>query len=309
MTEGIVNPGQLTPDGEVTGVNSTTAINQTEMIIYILSKETAEGEEPSYLKYNDESITYNNDTSPTSEWYTKIKAAYPNNYREYVNIVTASQLEEVTLDPEHAFRLFLQGQSDQPPFRIAADDTNRAVSILSGKIGDVTITPNGLNGEWDETKQSYTYGHISNSILSGIKVSNGKDEEAKELASCFCEMTMDNSTGEITLTRLDGTHVNFNIAAMEYFKKAIAAAGQLKLELKVENGIATATAKTSIAQVTQSIKVSGSSGGGGGDYQCDGCSGQCRDDCSSQCSSWCHAGCGGSCQSMCRGLTRQNVIN
>ena len=75
---------------------------------------------------------------------------------------------------------------------------------------------------------------MSNGKLSKVSISNdstlyygNSTVSLNQFRNCFSGLTSNPTTGQITLTRVDGPSVNFNIASLAFFQNQMAAAGQI----------------------------------------------------------------------------------
>ena len=277
--------GQLR-DGE--SVEVITIPTKGETTIYIV-KTPGSTNHVKDIRGND--IVYDMTTVPTTQWYQFVKEADPQLYRGYINEITTtgyaleplSTTESVVLTPASEAKI---------TFSVVAE-TGEA-TILSGQIGNFNIYEDSLDG-----------GAIRNSIIDKDNYYETGGVKHK-FGDCFCDIEGSSSTGVFTFTRVDGSTVNFNIAAMEAYQQAIAAAGAITLVLTNNDGVVTATASTINNSVSKTVTVSSSSGGssGGGSSSgsssCSQCSGECTQGCSYSCSGTCKTTCRNTCGENCR---------
>lgn len=222
----------------ITGTSQETIQNQQLEIITSSSADVrvyimrSENENDYALDINLEKIIYDQTTSLNSQWYIKLEEAYQNaSNLNYINTVFINQYNRI--DEEQTLLLRPIGASGIT-FSVRADDGY--VTILKGRLGNFIITNNSISG-----------GTISGSTLdkSNILFTETNDNEAitHTLGEVFYDIQVDESSGDIKLKRVNGTIANFNIAAMQAYKDAIAAASTVKLTLKASDGkiIATAT--------------------------------------------------------------------
>ena len=225
-------------------------------------------------------IEYDLTNGVNASWYVAAKLADPTNYRNYITevygndyVLTVLSSNAITLTPSVV---------TTTTFSVRAQSGE--AQILAGTIGNFTINRNSLTG-----------GTITNSILN---IDNyymaGSTKHA--FGDCFCDISSNSSQGIFTLTRVDGRTANFNIAAMEAYQNAVAAAGSITLTL-VDNQdmTVTATAKSGNGTVvTRTITVDTCGN------TCTGtCKGGCSTDCTGGCSNGCSGSCGGSCDNSC----------
>lgn len=159
-----------------------------------------------------EKVEYSGDTSLTASWYTKIKAADPNNYESYVLYTHEPYFQQQKASDTMILRP--QG-SDEATFFAYAN--NGDVLIRQGKIGNFGISNQALSG----------------GTLQGATLTTDNNINGVDIGHLIYGIRSDSATGIIYLKQVDGTEENFNIAAMQAYKDAVAAAAKLTLTLNV----------------------------------------------------------------------------
>ena len=187
-------------DGGSTNITTITEI-------YVM--ENASAGTPITDKHGD-SLVYDYGTSVNSSWYVNLPDEFKN--ADVIIEHHEDQLTPVTL----ANNTVLTPVSFTPTFSIVAETGK--VSMNNGTIGSFSF---------DEEK-------IQGGTLSNTKLDNDNyfyvgstRHNLSDYARCFTDITANSAAGTFTLTRLDGTTANFNIAAMAAYQNAMAAAGSL----------------------------------------------------------------------------------
>ena len=227
--ETVVIDGTSQETIENQGIAITTS-SSAEVKVYVM---LSENENDYALDSNSEKIIYDQTTDLNSEWYTKLQETYPNDdYLNYIDTIFINQYERIN---EEQHLLLTPTGASGVTFSVRADDGY--VTILKGRLGNFTITNNSISG-----------GIISGSTLdkSNIlftEINSEEEEITHTLGEVFYDIQVDENSGDIRLKRVNGTIANFNIAAMQAYKDAIAAASTVKLTLQASDGkiIATAT--------------------------------------------------------------------
>lgn len=168
-------------------------------------------------------ITYDNDTSPTTaSWYLLLKNK--SNYKNYINEIVEDQYTIVSSNLPTI--LYPSGVTGVNKFSVEA--TTGTATILQGTLGNFSFDTSGLTG----------------GILTGSKIdkSNKIIDNSHTFGEVFYDFTGDSNTGNLTLKRVNGSEVNFNIAATQFYKNAIAAAGAITLTITSSDGTLIATA-------------------------------------------------------------------
>lgn len=269
-------------NGEEIQVYGTPTTGTTTIYIVATSGSTL------HIKDEDgNDIVYNMSTSPEASWYQAVVKAHEHDYMSYITEVKTMGYKEIsnfsgTIRPV---------TNSEITFSVKANTGE--TTILMGQIGNFTINRNSLSG-----------GTITN---TNIDKDNYFDvgETRHTFGQCFCELVGSTETGEFTFTRVDGSTVNFNIAAMDAYKRAVAAAGNITLTLTNNNGTVTAVATSGAGvTVTKTVTVQASSGGGSssGSTGCNsGCQNECTQGCAYSCTGGCKNTCRGSCSATCSG--------
>ena len=321
---------------KVTYQNGTITSVDTENGVKLSNTPTANtviyvGEDAATpMTYNGQSIVYNFDNTPnadTNTWYQQVLSAKPNpsNYIKETKgwVYTPIEVKDIVGEGDNSTLTLIPDAEGETTFSVFAKDGK--ATIKQGTIGDFTIEKNALQG----------------GTLLGTKIdnssyftANGKDERFDKL---FYDIQADSTNGVLTLTRINGEQVNFNIAAMPAYQNAVAAAAQITLELISQDGmiIATATNNKGVT-VTKQVGVSSVGSGiitaratsgngvvverqlyiqdGGADIgiqptgcgsgcttDCKGkCGNTCQEKCKTSCGTACQKGCGGNCVNICR---------
>ena len=217
------NPGE-TYNATSTSV-SVTPVNET---CYI--KESDDAEDVIRDGSGDPIIYDPSDN--TFSWLDQIEAAYVNSETDYTTFIDIQYITEYikyNIESQEELTLRPVG-SDEITFQVSAQTGE--IVIRSGMIGNVTVVKDqGLSG-----------GTISNVELTPDNKFNVNGQE-QEFGMLFYDFGYNDKTGMFTLYRVNGESVNFNIAATQFYKNAIAAAGTLTLQVTVSGNTATYTAE------------------------------------------------------------------
>ena len=272
---------------------------------------------------NNEKIIYDASDSQML-WLQKVIAKYPD-YQDFIDIRRVTVYEEQDLTQTLTLRPVA---SDKITFSVSAE--TGTVTILKGTLGNFDIKDDGLyNGAIARTefKPDNTF-----------KIGN----DVHTFGELFYNFSLDEVGGVLTLYRVDGSSVNFNIAATTFYRNAIAAAGALTLTLTVNgtsweaqaetgsgekkkaNGnlsgggtvIATAKTMTNMLQKDATIDVSGSveSSSGASSGMCVDCKLTCFQSCGKVCTGSsesagsvnCDVNCIGACKATCFGGCKED---
>lgn len=276
--------------GTNTYAEATTTIVDNDITLYFAKSS---GSKTAVTDIRGVSIEYDLTNDPNSaQWYRAAKQADPSRYTNYINevkgmdyVLTSISSSALTLTP-----------SVQTDTTFSVKASTGEVKILAGTIANFTIRRTSLTG-----------GTITNSIFN-IDNYYMAGSTKHSFGDCFCDIDANSSQGIFTLTRVDGRTANFNIAAMDAYKNAVAAAGSITLTL-VDNQDMTVTA-TAISgtgtTVTRTLTVDTCGDTctgtckGGCETSCTGsCTGTCTDGCGGSCSGGCGSGCAGGCEDNC----------
>lgn len=276
--------------GTNTYAEATATIVDNDITLYF-SKSS--GSKTAVTDIHGVAIEYDLTNDPNSaQWYRAAKQADPSHYTNYINeikgmdyVLTSISSSALTLTP-----------SVQTDTTFSVKASTGEVKILAGTIANFTIRRTSLTG-----------GTITNSIFN-IDNYYMAGSTKHSFGDCFCDIDANSSQGIFTLTRVDGRTANFNIAAMDAYKNAVAAAGSITLTL-VDNQDMTVTA-TAISgtgtTVTRTLTVDTCGDTctgtckGGCETSCTGsCTGACTDGCGGSCSGGCGSGCAGGCEDNC----------
>ena len=217
--------------GPATTTGSTTYSYE---VVYVT---TSQNNVNAAIKYNNKPIEYDGSNNPNATWYSQIKAALPNTYRDYVEIteVPTSSIEQI-----NGLSGTLTLATYTPKLELYA---NGNVIIQKGTLGSFTLTSTELlNGTFRNTV--LTGSTITN---SSIKIGNAV-YATNDYGQLFKDFSANSGAGQFTLTRVNGSAVTFNIADTTYFRSAVSAARVITLGLSYSNSglnsYATATATT-----------------------------------------------------------------
>ena len=276
--------------GTNTYAEATATIVDNDITLYF-SKSS--GSRTAVTDIRGVAIEYDLTNDPNSaQWYRAAVQADPSHYTNYINeikgmdyVLTSISSSALTLTP-----------SVQTDTTFSVKASTGEVKILAGTIANFTIRRTSLTG-----------GTITNSIFN-IDNYYMAGSTKHSFGDCFCDIDANSSQGIFTLTRVDGRTANFNIAAMDAYKNAVAAAGSITLTL-VDNQDMTVTA-TAISgtgtTVTRTLTVDTCGDTctgtckGGCETSCTGsCTGACTDGCGGSCSGGCGSGCAGGCEDNC----------
>lgn len=228
-------------------------------------------------------IEYDGSTSPSTSWYARVKAA-DSNYTSYITETRANVYVEKILSTTNSV-VITSSLATNPTFSVTAKDGS--VYIRKGQVGNYVI----------DTTSEGTTGVLSNSQLNlnNYFTINGTQVS---LGQVFYNITANSEEGTFSLFRLNGATENFNVAAMQAYKNAVAAAGTISLVLSYENNVVTATATSGLGlTATQSMTIveSGASvndnSSGGSPSSCSGCSSSCSQSCATDCGGNCYNAC------------------
>ena len=238
--------------------------------------------------------TYN--ISDTDHWYGQLAQAYPNDYEKYIIIYYGGEYQEVPFNDGTIFPLRSPIQTDTT-FSVNASGEAK---ILKGTLANFSIAQNGLVG-----------GTLSGGKIEPDNVIRIENNQTHTFGELFYDLSV-GSDGNLVLTRVNGTTVNFNIAAMQAYKNAFAAASELKLSLtydEINNKVTAVASNGSGANIQKEIcfnqedgSVSGitpTDNDGSGSNSCQGCQSICSDGCAGRCGNTCKEKCKESCGTSC----------
>lgn len=247
---------------------------------------------------NNQDIEYDGTTSPNAQWYEDITSVDAQNYTTYIDENKAMAYVQVHLPAGTEIRAVTD-------FKItfSARANDGSVFIRKGQVGNYVIN----------TTDSGTISILSNSQLD-LDNYFVVDDKQVELGQIFYDITANSNAGTFSLYRLNGATENFNVAAMQAYKDAVAAAGKVTLTLEYRDHQVTALAQSGLGvQASQTITVSDNTVTVNNSSTCNGCTsncsqacggnckGGCTGSCSNACARGCAAGCTGSCASSCGG--------
>lgn len=173
----------------------------------IIVDATAENDWEKYL-------TYDQDNTENSTWYTELKKQVPTNYLNYVIITTvevAGQYEQATINDFSSDNKIVHAEEFNPTLKIIAE--NGYLETKNGKLGSFNLDSTYLkDGNLDNTK-------IIRSSITNSKIEN---KPTTNFLRAFCDITSNSAAGTFTLTRIDGTTANFNITAMQRYQTDMA---------------------------------------------------------------------------------------
>lgn len=236
---------------------------------------------------NNRDIEYDGTTSPNAEWYNKIKAVDAQNYTTYIDENKAMAYVNISLPAGteiHAVTDF------KTTFSARASDGS--VFIRKGTVGNYVI----------DTTDDGTISILSNSQLD-LDNYFVVDDKQVELGQVFYDITANSNAGTFSLYRLNGATENFNVAAMQAYKDAVAAAGKVTLTLEYKDSKVTATAKSGLGiQASQTMTVSDNTVTINNTSTCNGCTNQCSQACNSSCVTGCSTACYTTCKTTCNSI-------
>ena len=211
-------PASITYDSD--GSSTSTSQTVTYTYSYIADKDN------SFITDVDgQRILYDGSNDLYSNWYEALKTKFGNtNVRQYVNYTQATVLESEVMS-EGTYLTIL---TYIPTFSVIAE--TGAVSINNGTIGPFTIAENQFSGG---TMASSTL-NSCNLTDSYVKI-NDTDFTLSNIGYLIRDIAVNNANGDISVTRVNGTIVNFKMANTQFFKDQMLAAGKitsLKTSLK-----------------------------------------------------------------------------
>ena len=263
---------------------SEGTINVINTKMYIVSSQ---GSTAHIKDSNNQDIEYDGTTSPNAYWYNAIKAVDAQNYTTYIDENKAMAYVQKTDLPAGTS---IKAVTDfKITFSARADDGS--VFIRKGQVGNYVIN----------TTDSGTVSILSNSQLD-LDNYFIVDDKQVELGQVFYDITANSNAGTFSLYRLNGATENFNVAAMQAYKNAVAAAGKVTLKLTYSNSRVVATASSGLgAKAEQTLAFSDMGVVLDGTATCSDCSNQCKQACGESCKNGCKEGCGGGCKGDCGG--------
>lgn len=262
---------------------SEGTINVVNTKMYIVSSQ---GSTAHIKDSNNQDIEYDGTTSPNAYWYNAIKAVDAQNYTTYIDENKAMAYVQTDLPAGTSIKAVTDFKIT---FSARADDGS--VFIRKGQVGNYVIN----------TTDSGTVSILSNSQLD-LDNYFIVDDKQIELGQVFYDITANSNAGTFSLYRLNGATENFNVAAMQAYKNAVAAAGKVTLKLTYSNSRVVATASSGLgAKAEQTLAFSDMGVVLDGTATCSDCSNQCKQACGSSCKNGCKDGCGGGCKEDCGG--------
>ena len=154
----------------------------------------------------------------TATWYERLRAVDGTHYTDYVIYTDEKYYKAEEATREMVLRP--KGTSEATFYAFANDG---AVRILKGQMGNFDVANNGLSG-----------GALQNTVFNANnKFYVGNDSTPHLFGEIIYGVETDSATGEVKLKQINGKTANFNIAAMQAYKDAVAAAGKLTLTLNV----------------------------------------------------------------------------
>ncbi len=158
------------------------------------------------------------DNALDAAWLTKLSAVNPTHYTDYVVYTDERYFKENTVAAETTLVLRPKGTAEATFFAYA---NTGDVKILQGQMGNFTISNNALSN-----------GRLKSTVFDADNKFYVGNVEHK-FGELIYGLATDAATGEIRLQQVNGKSVNFNIAAMQAYKDAVAAAAKLTLTLNV----------------------------------------------------------------------------
>ena len=268
-------------DAFVSQSEGTISVINTKM--YIVSTQ---GSTVHIKDSNNQDIEYDGTTSPNAYWYNAIKTVDASNYTTYIDENKAMAYVQTNLPAGTSIKAVTD-------FKItfSARANDGSVFIRKGQVGNYVIN----------TTDSGTVSILSNSQLD-LDNYFIVDDKQIELGQVFYDITSNSNAGTFSLYRLNGATENFNVAAMQAYKNAVAAAGKVTLKLTYSNSRVVATASSGLgAKAEQTLAFSDMGVVLDGTANCSDCSNQCKQACGESCKNGCKDGCGGGCKESCGG--------
>lgn len=293
----------------------TITINDVSTSYYILKQPQVEGESSIYaLDADGEKIIYNG-ADTYLNWLSKVQI--DPNYEDYITTEYVTNYVPLEIGQDTTLILRPKGY-DEVTFSVSAE--TGSVKILKGQIGQFIINDEGLsNGKISKTE----FTPDNTFYVNGVQHSFGE---------LFYQIEIEGD--EIICRKLDGSFVNFNIAATQAYRNAVAAAGRLTLTLTVNSeGVYSSTAETgggakltanpskkanpgekivavatsgltsmtkdATVQETGVIDGSAASSSDGNNGICTSCHKSCFNSCAKDCKDGCKEACKGGCKSYC----------
>ena len=276
-------------NGRITSADGVVTVDSLNSHMYIVR---AVGSQTHIQDENNIDIEYDGDTTPTAEWYQKITQIEPDIYTQYIKENKAMAYVNKILSTTNSVTLTTITNID-PTFSVRAIDG--MVSIRKGQVGNYTI--NTVDG-------GSTTGVLSNSELQ-LDNYFMIDDQHIDLGQVFYNITANSSAGTFSLIRLNGEIENFNVAAMQAYKNAVAAAGKINLKLTFSGNTVTAVATNGLgSSVTETMEVNTNTGTATvsnttSGTQCNGCTNSCAQGCNGNCTGGCNTTCKGTCEGDC----------
>lgn len=283
-TSGNTQESTTITNNEVNGdllVEESIVVNNINTHIYIVKTE---GSKVHIQDSNNQDIEYNGTTSPQAEWYIKIKAVDAQNYTTYIDENKVMAYVQTNLPAGTEITAVTDFKTT-----FSARASDGSVFIRKGQVGNYII----------DTTNSGTTGILNNSQLN-LDNYFVVDNKQIELGQIFYDITANSNAGTFSLYRLNGATENFNVAAMQAYKDAVAAAGSITLTLTYSNNVARAVATSGLGIVAIKELTIASNGGSATvnnstPSQCNGCTSNCAQACANSCKS----GCKGTCETSC----------
>ena len=210
-------------------------------VMYIMNKISANNDynDNDYIIVDNERLIFDGDMTTSASWYTTLKniTGGSNYYTEelstrFVKILNDNDKHWIAQQnpPVDATDNIPTPVMNEELETFSAQASNGDVRILQGQIGPFIITNSSLSG----------------GVIEGATLNNSNKVGSKGVfvSQLFCDARIEGSN--IILTRVDGTTVNFNLAATQYVQQLLAAAAQIQLTVTAANGQLLANATTQV---------------------------------------------------------------
>ena len=216
-----VTPKYIKAETIATGSSTEVLDKETKdpVITYAADAETklyimADAGLNQYVYSDNKKLEYDGDNTLTSYWYTRMS-----NQESLITKITVPAIVPYDLNSDTTVVLTPVGES-KVTFQVQAS-TGKTI-IHSGQIGGFTIM--------DDAVGTFTGGKIANSEFGTDNKINGIN-----LSQLFYDVTTDSTTGIVSLKRVNGNNVNFNIAALQAYKDMLSKVASIKIKFKVSS--------------------------------------------------------------------------
>ena len=209
--ETAIDEPEATLDPTTGDAVTTVTANATTTKLYIMADEGL----TQHVQVDGEYLEYDGDNTLTASWYSRM-----NNQSSLIK--TTSVLTFVPYQEEDDVLVTLTPKSEEGQkvtFQVKADSGE--TTILRGNIGSFTINDNA---------GTFTQGTIANSTISqDNKINN------IEMGNLIYDISVDDNTGIVSLKRVNGNPVNFNIATFKAYHDMLSRVAQVTITFSVSS--------------------------------------------------------------------------